>query len=224
MDVTPKGETEYKQGAKEPTIMDAKFSPRVKDVIAYSREEALRLGHNYIGVEHLLLGIIREGEGTAVRILEGLNCDMQKLRKVVESTIRPAGGKSVGAGNIPLVKQAEKILKITYLEAKIFKSNTIGTEHLLLSILKDEDNVATKSLNAFNIDYDVAKEEFESILNEEGARGETGSGPRAESSGYGEDEGEGNVGGAGGGGNLGGSGRKVDPKSPLLGAKRRLSG
>ena len=218
MDVTPKGETEYKQGAKEPTIMDAKFSPRVKDVIAYSREEALRLGHNYIGVEHLLLGIIREGEGTAVRILEGLNCDMQKLRKVVESTIRPAGGKSVGAGNIPLVKQAEKILKITYLEAKIFKSNTIGTEHLLLSILKDEDNVATKSLNAFNIDYDVAKEEFESILNEEGARGETGSGPRAESSGYGEDEGEGNVGGAGGGGNLGGSGRKVDPKSktPVL--------
>jgi ATP-dependent Clp protease ATP-binding subunit ClpC len=197
--------------------MDAKFSPRVKDVIAYSREEALRLGHNYIGVEHLLLGIIREGEGTAVRILEGLNCDMQKLRKVVESTIRPTGGKSVGAGNIPLVKQAEKILKITYLEAKIFKSSTIGTEHLLLSILKDEDNVATKSLNAFNIDYDVAKEEFESILNEEGARGETGAGPRAESSSYGEDDSDGAIGGAGNGG-AGGSGRKVDPKSktPVL--------
>ena len=92
--------------------MDAKFSPRVKDVITYSREEALRLGHNYIGVEHLLLGIIREGEGTAVRILEGLNVDLQKLRKVVESSIRPTAGKSVGAGNIPLIKQAEKILKI----------------------------------------------------------------------------------------------------------------
>ena len=114
--------------------MDAKFSPRVKDVITYSREEALRLGHNYIGVEHLMLGIIREGEGTAVRILEGLNVDLQKLRKALEGSIRPTAGSSVGAGNIPLVKQAEKILKITYLEAKIFrqfsKSNLIGTEHL----------------------------------------------------------------------------------------------
>ncbi|MGB2229529.1 MAG: Clp protease N-terminal domain-containing protein, partial [Flavobacteriales bacterium] len=142
--------------------MDAKFSARVREVISLSREEALRLGHNYIGVEHLLLGIIKEGEGTAVRILEGLNCDLQKLRKLVEGSVRPSGAKAGGAGNIPLVKQAEKILKITYLEAKIFKSPIIGTEHLLLSILKDEDNVATKSIHAFNIDYDVAKEEFES--------------------------------------------------------------
>ena len=148
--------------------MDAKFSPRVKDVITFSREEALRLGHNYIGVEHLLLGIIREGEGTAVRILEGLNVDLQKLRKVLEGSIRPTTGKAIGAGNIPLVKQAEKILKITYLEAKIFKSSLIGTEHLLLSILKDEDNVATKALGSFNIDYEVAKEEYESIIQEEG--------------------------------------------------------
>ena len=92
--------------------MDAKFSPRVKDVITYSREEALRLGHNYIGVEHLMLGIIREGEGTAVRILEGLNVDLQKLRKALEGSIRPTAGSSVGAGNIPLVKQAEKILML----------------------------------------------------------------------------------------------------------------
>ena len=85
---------------------------------------------------------------------------------MVENSIRPAGGKQIGKGNLPLVKQAEKILKITYLEAKIFKSAVIGTEHLLLSILKDEDNVATKSLNAFNIDYDVAKEEFETIISD----------------------------------------------------------
>ena len=103
--------------------MDAKFSPRGGEVISLSREEALRLGHNYIGVEHLLLGIIKEGEGTAVRILEGLNCDLQKLRKLVESSVRPTAPKPGGtSGNIPLVKQAEKILKITYLEAKIFKS------------------------------------------------------------------------------------------------------
>ena len=146
--------------------MDAKLSPRVREVITFSREEALRLEHNYIGVEHLLLGIIKEGEGMAIQILEGLNCEVGKLRELVENSIRPAGGKHIGKGNLPLVKQAEKILKITYLEAKIFKSAVIGTEHLLLSILKDEDNVATKSLNAFNIDYDVAKEEFETIISD----------------------------------------------------------
>lgn len=148
--------------------MDAKFSPRVKDVITYSREEALRLGHSYIGVEHLLLGIIREGEGTAVRILEGLHVDLERLRQTVENSIKTNRSATASQGNIPLVKQAEKILKITYLEAKIFKSSVIGTEHLLLSILKDEDNVATRALHAFNIDYDIAKEEFESILQDEG--------------------------------------------------------
>ncbi len=157
--------------------MDAKFSPRVREVITFSREEALRLEHKYIGVEHLLLGLIKEGEGTAIRILEGLNCDIQKLRKLIESSIRPSGGSPVGAGNMPLVKQAEKILKITYLEAKIFKSPVIGTEHLLLSILKDEDNVATKSLHAFNIDYEIAKEEFENMISENTG---TSSSPRLE--------------------------------------------
>ena len=193
--------------------MDAKFSPRVKDVITYSREEALRLGHNYIGVEHLMLGIIREGEGTAVRILEGLNVDLQKLRKALEGSIRPTSGSSVGAGNIPLVKQAEKILKITYLEAKIFKSNLIGTEHLLLSILKDEDNVATKALSAFNIDYDVAKEEYESMM-DNSKEGQASPAPRAEAADYGEEEGGSDPLGSSGRG----SARKVDPKSktPVL--------
>ena len=193
--------------------MDAKFSPRVKDVITYSREEALRLGHNYIGVEHLMLGIIREGEGTAVRILEGLNVDLQKLRKALEGSIRPTAGSSVGAGNIPLVKQAEKILKITYLEAKIFKSNLIGTEHLLLSILKDEDNVATKALSAFNIDYDVTKEEYESMVDNT-KEGEASPATRAEATDFGEEDGGNDPLGASGSG----SARKVDPKSktPVL--------
>lgn len=160
-----------------------------------------------------MLGIIREGEGTAVRILEGLNVDLQKLRKALEGSIRPTAGASVGAGNIPLVKQAEKILKITYLEAKIFKSNLIGTEHLLLSILKDEDNVATKALSAFNIDYDVAKEEYESMM-DNSKDGEVSSLPRAEAADYGEEDG----GNDSLGGSSGGSGRKSDPKSstPVL--------
>jgi ATP-dependent Clp protease ATP-binding subunit ClpC len=141
--------------------MEAKFSPRVKDVITYSREEALRLGHDYIGTEHLLLGIIREGEGTAVKLLKLLNVDLMELRRTVEQSIGTGTHKVSNLANIPLVKQAERALKITYLEAKLFKSAIIGTEHLLLSILKDEDNVATKSLHKFKIDYEVMRNELE---------------------------------------------------------------
>ena len=128
--------------------MEANFSPRVKDVITYSREEALRLGHDYIGIEHLLLGILREGEGTAVKLLNSLNVSLISLRKFIEQSTKLGSGNSNQLTNIPLVKQAEKVLKITYLEAKLFKSNIIGTEHLLLSILKDEDNIATKALKS----------------------------------------------------------------------------
>ena len=124
--------------------MEAKFSPRVKDVITFSREEALRLNHDYIGPEHLLLGILREGEGVAVKIMQTLDVDLFELRKYIEKTTSKKATNKKSAGNIPLVKQAEKALKITYLEAKLFKSNMIGTEHLLLALLKDDDNIATK--------------------------------------------------------------------------------
>ncbi len=115
--------------------MEAKFSPRVKDVIQYSREEALRLGHDYIGTEHLLLGLIRDGDGVAIKLLKELTVDTVKLRRSVEDAVKGTIGTNVHIGSIPLTKQAEKVLKITYLEAKIFKSDVIGTEHLLLSIL-----------------------------------------------------------------------------------------
>lgn len=142
--------------------MEAKFSPRVKDVISYSREEALRLGHEYIGTEHLLLGLIREGEGMAIKILKTLNINLVELRKSVESAVK--GNSTTNKSNIsnlPLTKQAEKALKITYLEAKIFKSDIIGTEHLLLAILKDEDNIATQILNQNGVNYDIMREELE---------------------------------------------------------------
>ncbi|MBL4624358.1 MAG: ATP-dependent Clp protease ATP-binding subunit, partial [Flavobacteriales bacterium] len=143
--------------------MEANFSPRVKDVITFSREEALRLGHDYIGTEHFLLGIIREGEGTAVQILKSLGVQVPELRKMVEQSVAVDNSKSNSNGNIPLVKQAEKTLKITYLEAKLFKSNTIGTEHLLLSILKDDNNVASRALRHFNINYDMVKDELDNL-------------------------------------------------------------
>jgi ATP-dependent Clp protease ATP-binding subunit ClpC len=143
--------------------MELKFSPRVKDVISYSREEALRLGHEYIGVEHFLLGIIREGEGLAAQIMKQM-ADLQHVRAELEKSLKPtSSGKSVNLTNIPLVKQAEKVLKITYLESKLFKSDLIGTEHLLLSILKDEDNIATLTLHKFGINYETVKEELENM-------------------------------------------------------------
>jgi ATP-dependent Clp protease ATP-binding subunit ClpC len=143
--------------------MEAKFSPRVKDVMTYSREEALRNGNDYIGIEHLLLGLIREGEGLAVHIMTHLGVDLQQLKSTIEQTIKGNSPKNRSLDNIPLVKQAERVLKITYLEAKLFSSELISTEHLLLSILKDKDNLATKLLNQQGVDYDTVREEVQNF-------------------------------------------------------------
>ncbi|MDF1611375.1 ATP-dependent Clp protease ATP-binding subunit [Stygiobacter electus] len=143
--------------------MEGNFSERVQEVIRLSREEALRLGHDYIGTEHLLLGIIREGQGVAVRILRNLDVDLVKLKKAIEDTVRASGG-TLTIGNIPLTKQAEKVLKITQIESKIYKSDVIGTEHILLSLLRDEDNIATQILHQFNVTYENARSELNDIL------------------------------------------------------------
>lgn len=149
-------------GTPEIHFMEAKFSNRVKEVISLSREEALRLGHDYIGTEHLLLGMIREGEGVAVSLLKKLGVSLEELRSAVEQATKGTATSNVkNLANIPLTRQSEKVLKITYLEAKIFKSQLIGTEHLLLSILRDEDNLATQILDKFDVSYDVVKELLE---------------------------------------------------------------
>ena len=142
--------------------MEAKFSNRVKEVISLSREEALRLGHDYIGTEHLLLGVIREGEGVAIGLLKKLGISLEDLRASVEHNTKNTTSSNLkNVTNIPLTRQTEKVLKITYLEAKIFKSKLIGTEHLLLSILRDDDNIATQILDKFDVTYDVVKELLE---------------------------------------------------------------
>lgn len=147
--------------------MDGNFSERVQEVIRLSREEALRLGHDYIGTEHLLLGIIKEGQGTAAKILRSLNVNLPALKKAVEDSFRASGG-TLTIGNIPLTKQAEKVLKITQIESKIYKSDKIGTEHLLLSILRDEDNIATQILHQFNVTYEAARAELNNLLSGKG--------------------------------------------------------
>jgi ATP-dependent Clp protease ATP-binding subunit ClpC len=147
--------------------MEAKFSNKVKEVIALAREEALRLGHDYIGTEHLMLGIIRDGEGPGVDLLHKSGVSMDQLRQSIEhstaSTSRSTFDKQ-SMLNIPLTKQAEKVLRLTYLEAKYFKTNIVGTEHLLMAILRDEDNVATQILEKYQVHYDLIKEmvEFQS--------------------------------------------------------------
>ncbi|TAH21211.1 MAG: ATP-dependent Clp protease ATP-binding subunit [Cytophagales bacterium] len=142
--------------------MEAKFSNRVKEVIAMSREEALRLGHDYIGTEHLLLGMIREGEGVAIILLKKLAVSLPELKEIIERNTKSTANYNIkNLNNIPLTRQSEKVLKITYLEAKIFKAPIIGTEHLLLSILRDEDNLATQILYKFDVNYETVKKLLE---------------------------------------------------------------
>jgi ATP-dependent Clp protease ATP-binding subunit ClpC len=147
--------------------MEAKFSQRVKDVISFSREEALRLGNDFIGVEHLLLGLIREGDGKAIQVLNEFHLDLKLIRKEIEQNLLSSSTVSTQKlTNIPLVKQAERVLKLTYLEAKLYKSPVIGTEHLLLSILKNEDSFACTLLNKYGVIYDNVRDELEAMNDE----------------------------------------------------------
>ncbi len=148
--------------------MDENFSPRVKDVISYSKEEALRLGHDYIGTEHLMLGLIREGEGSAIKILEDLGVDVGAFRRQIEAISAPnVSGQINAKKHLPLTRQAEKALKTTFLEAKLFGSNTIRTSHLLLCILRNDDDPVSRILRKYDIDYDSVKLEYQSMFDSE---------------------------------------------------------
>ncbi len=141
--------------------MDNNFSAQVKEIISFSREEALRLGNDFIGTEHLLLGLIREGESTAIKILKSFNIDLYELRKEIELAVKDKTGKNIANINsLPLTKQAEKVIRVTVLEAKALKSTTVETEHLMLSILKNKENIATQILNQFDVDYDLFRQEL----------------------------------------------------------------
>jgi ATP-dependent Clp protease ATP-binding subunit ClpC len=143
-----------------------RFSPKVKEIISHSREEALKFGHDYIGTEHLLLGVLKEPNSLAVRVLESLNVDPKHLKSAMEDSINQNTDNlptAYNIGNLPLTRQAEKVLKVTFLEAKLLKSELIGTEHILLSVLKHKDNLAARVLLQFDVTYDVFKTELEYV-------------------------------------------------------------
>jgi ATP-dependent Clp protease ATP-binding subunit ClpC len=141
--------------------MDAKFSQRIKDVLTYSKEEAIRLGNKEIGPEHLFLGILREGEGVAINVLISLRVNLYELRKDIEATLASAGPvKVTETDNIPLLKSSERVLKLVYLEAKSLKNTTIDTGHLLLAIIKDEDSIISRVLYEHNISYEKVRKEI----------------------------------------------------------------
>ena len=151
------------------TVMNNKrFSPKVKQVISKSRDEAIRMGHDYIGTEHLLMGIMQENNGLAVRVLDSLEVDTSDLKQTIEDSIsrNPSGRATLNVGNLPLNKQAEKVLKVTFLEAKMMKAEEISPEHLMLSILKNKDNLASRILNQYEVDYDVFKSELDFVRQE----------------------------------------------------------
>ncbi|MCD6166637.1 ATP-dependent Clp protease ATP-binding subunit [candidate division KSB1 bacterium] len=139
------------------------FSSRVQMVLQLSREEAIRLEHDYIGTEHLLLGLLLEGEGIAAEILKNLGLDLEELRTTIEDTIK-GGSETSTLGNIPFTKRAEKVLKISYIEAERYKSNIIGTEHLLLALAKEREGVAAQILMSFGVNYEAIRQELENII------------------------------------------------------------
>ena len=147
--------------------MAEKFSPQVRNVISYSREEALRLNHNYIGIEHLLLGLIREGEGLAIKVLHSLDVDPVVIRRAVERAVADNSSPLKSPDEkLTINKQAEKVLKITVLEAKQLRNEWVSTEHLFLAILKNPDNVATQILEKHDVNYEIFKAELDYLQNE----------------------------------------------------------
>jgi len=149
--------------------MNRKFSPKVKQIISHSRDEAIRLGHDFIGTEHLLLGIVQEETSLAVRVLDSLDVDTFELKQTIEESIQrnQTNKASLNIGNLPLNKHAEKVLKVTFLEAKMLKNEEISPVHLMLSILKHKENLASRILHQFDVDYDIYKSEMEFVKQEQ---------------------------------------------------------
>ncbi len=142
--------------------MNEMFTEAARKAIEYARDEAARLKHDYIGTEHLLLGLIRLGEGRAVDVINNLGMELTDLKNSIEEVVQPSGG-TMTMGQLPLTARAKKTLEISGQEARALKSKDIDTEHILLALLKDEEGVASQVLSTYDIDYKEAYEELKNI-------------------------------------------------------------
>ena len=136
--------------------MKENFSKRVQNIMKYGKEEAVRLGHSYVGSEHLLLGLLREKSGLSAKIFDIYDCDIGSIRSMVEDMIKTSGG-TMTLGHLPLTRRAERILKNAFNEAASLGATVSDDEHLLLAVLKEDDGIAYEVLSSHNLDYNIQK-------------------------------------------------------------------
>ncbi|MBT8462390.1 MAG: ATP-dependent Clp protease ATP-binding subunit [Gemmatimonadetes bacterium] len=157
-------------------MMNYNFTDRVRKVLAMAREEAVRLQHDYVGTEHILLGLIREGDGVAAEVLRSLAADLDELLRLVEENVRP-GKASASIGELPYTTRAKKVLEYAMAEARELNHSYVGTEHLLLGLLREEKGLAAKVLGELGIGLEEARAEMLKLLGSEGAVAEPGAAP-----------------------------------------------
>ena len=143
--------------------MNYNFTDRVRKVLAMAREEAIRLQHDYVGTEHILLGLIREGDGVASAVLITLNVDLEQIHERVEESVRK-GKATIALGELPYTSRAKKVLEFAMSEARDFNHSYVGTEHLLLGLLREEKGIAAQVLNSLGVTLEEARGETLKVL------------------------------------------------------------
>jgi len=142
--------------------MNEMFTEKARKAIEYARDEAARLRHDYIGTEHLLLGLIRLGEGRAIEVLINIGIDLNELKGSVEEVVQPSAG-TLTLGQPPLTARAKKSLELATQEARALRTKEVDCEHILLALLRDEEGVAAQVLSMYEVDYKEAYEELKNI-------------------------------------------------------------
>lgn len=145
-------------------MMNGMFTDRVKKVMQIAREESVRLGNDYVGTEHLLLGLVKEGDGVAVAVMRSMGVDLDELTASIEKTITSTGGMMTIGQMLPFTPRAKKVLEIAANEARSMSHKYIGTEHLLLALMKDTESAAANALAAAGLEYERVKEEINRVL------------------------------------------------------------
>src|SRR5215472_10586786 len=142
------------------------FTERVRKVLAMAREEAARLHHEYVGTEHILLGLIREGEGVAAAVLQNMNVDLDEVQQKIEDTVKKGKAAQTTGPDLPYTSRAKKVLELAMTEARELNHSYVGTEHMLLGLLREEKGIAAQLLADAGLTLDSARERVLGILGE----------------------------------------------------------